>query len=278
LSGAGEGALEDAYEIGRRAVQTGLGVLDMVSIHQQGLLAALIRIRDPQTSEELVKLAGDFLQESLSQFEITHRSYREANQALLHLNKDLVVVNGELEVAREQSETLLLNILPKPICDRIKQGDHHIVDYFTNVSVLFADIVDFTGLSRQVSAQDLVGWLDDVFSAFDDVVARYGLERMKTIGDGYMLAVGVPEPRIDHDSIAAEVALDILSQASKIKTPAGDVLQLRIGFNSGPVIAGVIGTKKFAYDTWGDTVNLEVEWRVMAFLDISRLARRCTIG
>ncbi|GEM_PF-5671273 len=278
MSGAGEGALEDAYEIGRRAVQTGLGVLDMVSIHQQGLLAALIRIRDPQTSEELVKLAGDFLQESLSQFEITHRSYREANQALLHLNKDLVVVNGELEVAREQSETLLLNILPKPICDRIKQGDHHIVDYFTNVSVLFADIVDFTGLSRQVSAQDLVGWLDDVFSAFDDVVARYGLERMKTIGDGYMLAVGVPEPRIDHDSIAAEVALDILSQASKIKTPAGDVLQLRIGFNSGPVIAGVIGTKKFAYDTWGDTVNLEVEWRVMAFLDISRLARRCTIG
>lgn len=255
LSGTVEGALEEAYEISRQAVQSGLGVLDVAAIHQNSLIDLLVKSSGPQ-ADSLVKLASDFFLESLSQFEMTHRSYREANQTLLQLNNDLRVVNEELEFERQQAESLLLNILPKPIADRIKQGDHHVVDYFASVSVLFADIVNFTALSRQVSAEDLVRWLDDVFSAFDEIVGRYGLERMKTIGDGYMVAIGVPEPREDNETIAADVALDILHESGKLKTPLGNNLQLRMGLSSGPVIAGVIGAKKFAYDTWGDTVNL----------------------
>ena len=255
LSGSGEVALEEAYEIGRSAVQTGLGVLDIAVIHQQCLLDMLLEDYGPQASRQMTKLAGDFLLESLSQYEITHRGYQDANQALQQLNQDLNVMNRQVEYEREQSEGLLLNILPKPIADRIKHGEVHLVDYFSNVSVMFADIVGFTGLSRLVSERDLIDWLEMVFAAFDQVLAKYRLEKLKTIGDGYMLAVGVPNPIDDCESLVAEVALDIMDASSKIKSPLGDSLQIRIGLNCGPVIAGVIGTTKFAYDIWGETVN-----------------------
>ena len=161
-----------------------------------------------------------------------------------------------LRAEQERAESLLLNILPGSIADRLKAHPGTIADQFTAASVLFADVVDFTPRSEHLSAAEVVGLLDRLFSHFDALAERYDLQKIKTIGDAYMVAAGVPDPRPDHARALAGLALDMV-EATSPTGAVGDLgLQLRIGINSGPVVAGVIGRKRFLYDLWGDAVNI----------------------
>ncbi|MEQ8963761.1 MAG: adenylate/guanylate cyclase domain-containing protein [Coleofasciculus sp. C2-GNP5-27] len=161
----------------------------------------------------------------------------------------------QLIQSQERTERLLLNILPEPIAQRLQQSEGVIADYFENVSVLFADMVGFTQLSAQVSPRELVVKLNAIFSQFDQLTEQYGLEKIKTIGDGYMVAAGLPIPRDDHADVSLEMALAMQESMNQLRQKTGDPLSLRIGIHTGSVVAGVIGTKKFSYDLWGDTVN-----------------------
>jgi class 3 adenylate cyclase len=156
---------------------------------------------------------------------------------------------------QERSEGLLLNILPSPIADRLKQGEQVIADRFPEVTVLFADLVDFTRSSDRSSPERVVQVLDDLFTAFDRLARRHGLEKIKTVGDAYMVAGGLPTPRPDHAQAVAEMALALREEVGRHVDPTGQPLAVRIGIDTGPVVAGVIGTSKFSYDLWGDTVN-----------------------
>jgi class 3 adenylate cyclase len=160
-----------------------------------------------------------------------------------------------LQLEQERSERLLLNVLPAPIATRLKAGEPVIADAFPEVTVLFADIVDFTRRSQRSSPAQVVQALNELFSAFDRLAQRYGLEKIKTIGDAYMVAGGLPEPRPDHAQAVAEMALAMREEVARRTDPSGQPLAVRIGIDTGPVEAGVIGTAKFSYDLWGDTVN-----------------------
>jgi class 3 adenylate cyclase len=156
---------------------------------------------------------------------------------------------------QERSERLLLNVLPAPIADRLKRGEEVIADDFTEVTVLFADLVDFTARSRDTTPERVVQLLDDLFSALDTLAERYRLEKIKTIGDAYMVVGGLPNPRPDHAQAVADMALDVRAEVARHTDPTGEPLAVRIGIDTGPVVAGVIGRRKFSYDLWGDTVN-----------------------
>jgi adenylate cyclase len=160
-----------------------------------------------------------------------------------------------LVAEQERSEGLLLNILPSPIAARLKQGEQVIADRFPEVTVLFADLVDFTRSSDRSSPERVVQVLDDLFTAFDRLARRHGLEKIKTVGDAYMVAGGLPTPRPDHAQAVAEMALALREEVGRHRDPTGQPLAIRIGIDTGPVVAGVIGTSKFSYDLWGDTVN-----------------------
>jgi adenylate cyclase len=161
----------------------------------------------------------------------------------------------QLQLEQERSEQLLLNILPQPIAERLKRGEGIIADSFAEVTVLFADIVDFTRLSANMSPTALVVMLNGVFSTFDQLVNKHGLEKIKTIGDAYMAVGGLPTPRRDHVEAVANMALDMQSAIDQFKMGNEKPLCIRIGIHTGPVVAGVIGQRKFSYDLWGDTVN-----------------------
>ncbi len=162
----------------------------------------------------------------------------------------------KLTVEQEKSERLLLNILPAAIANRLKQDSRAIADGFSEATVLFADIVGFTELSSHLPPQELVGLLNQIFSRFDTLAEKHGLEKIKTIGDAYMVVGGLPNPRTDHAAAVAAMALDMQSAIRTMNAEFSHPLNIRIGINSGPVIAGVIGIKKFIYDLWGDTVNI----------------------
>jgi len=161
----------------------------------------------------------------------------------------------ELEKAHRENERLLLNILPEPIARRLREGERVIADRFEDVTLLFADIVGFTQMSSGLSAAELVEILNRVFSAFDGLVGRYGLEKIKTIGDAYMVVGGLPEHIEDHTARVADMALELRNEIARISSGAGSEIRFRVGMNVGPVVAGVIGVTKFIYDVWGDTVN-----------------------
>ncbi len=175
----------------------------------------------------------------------------ERQQALAALHREHRLLQEE----QARSETLLLNVLPKPIADRLKRDPSTIADGFPEATVLFADIVDFTRLSAGMPPERLVAWLNELFSLFDRLSERHGLEKIKTIGDAYMAVAGLPMPRPDHAEAAAEMALEMQRELAARTAPNGEPLYMRIGLHTGPVVAGVIGTKKFIYDLWGDTVN-----------------------
>jgi class 3 adenylate cyclase len=156
---------------------------------------------------------------------------------------------------RAKSELLLLNILPHAIAQRLKQKHETIADSFAEVTVLFADIVNFTQLSERIPATELVQLLNEIFSIFDQLSEDHGLEKIKTIGDAYMVVGGLPTPRSDHALAVIEMALGMQQALYQLSSQKGEALSIRIGINTGPVVAGVIGTKKFIYDLWGDTVN-----------------------
>ena len=154
----------------------------------------------------------------------------------------------------KQSDDLLRNVLPDEIADRLKRSGEMIADHFEDASILFADVVGFTPMSAEMAPAETVELLNDVFSAFDDMVDRSGLEKIKTIGDEYMVAGGVPHARKDHAHALADLALEMRSYVARNEIQ-GRTLTFRIGINSGPVVAGIIGTRKFTYDLWGDAVN-----------------------
>jgi adenylate cyclase len=162
---------------------------------------------------------------------------------------------AELRAEKEKTETLLLNILPKSIIPRMHRGETLIADRFHDVTILFSDIVGFTGLSMRRSASDVVALLNAIFSTIDRLALEYGIEKIKTIGDAYMAVAGLPEPRDDHPQAIARLALAMRKTVSEVAQQYNEDLGIRIGFHSGNVVAGVIGTHKFAYDVWGDTVN-----------------------
>jgi guanylate cyclase len=161
---------------------------------------------------------------------------------------------GLLHGERERSEELLLNILPKEVVAVLKNQPRIIADHFAGATILFADVVNFTPISARLSPTELVDLLNEVFSHFDALVEKYGVEKIKTIGDCYMVASGVPRPRSDHAHVLTRLALEMRDFVNQ-REFYGDKLSLRIGLNSGPVVAGVIGRKKFIYDLWGDAVN-----------------------
>lgn len=161
-----------------------------------------------------------------------------------------------IEQERERSERLLLGILPGPIAERLKTEPGTIAEAHDHVTVLFADVVGFTALASRITATELVALLNEVFSRFDRLVAEHGVEKIKTIGDAYMAVAGVPEPRADHARAMADLALAMRAAVRTLASETRHALDFRIGLHTGPVIAGVIGTSKFAYDLWGDTVNM----------------------
>ncbi|MEM9925502.1 MAG: adenylate/guanylate cyclase domain-containing protein [Cyanobacteria bacterium P01_D01_bin.50] len=162
----------------------------------------------------------------------------------------------QLTEEQKKSEHLLLNILPETVVNRLKEQPTTIAEAFAEVTVLFADIVGFTELSTQVSPQELVALLNRIFSAFDELAEKHSLEKIKTIGDAYMVVGGLPNPRKDHAEAIIEIALDMQQAINKFNIETNSNCNIRIGINTGPVVAGVIGIKKFIYDLWGDTVNI----------------------
>jgi adenylate cyclase len=162
--------------------------------------------------------------------------------------KHLLYTEGEIR-------NLLHNVLPPSIAARKLAGESPIADGFAEASLLFADVVDFTSLSARLDSAQVVGMLGELFSRFDRIVAHYGLEKIKTVGDCYMVAAGIPQPLPGHLKKLAQTALQMLEQTSKAHAPDGSPIMIRIGIHTGPVTAGVIGEAKFIFDVWGDTVN-----------------------
>jgi class 3 adenylate cyclase/type II secretory pathway pseudopilin PulG len=181
---------------------------------------------------------------------------RELEHRVNERTAELQQTNEQLLQEQEKSDRLLLNILPEAISKRLKEGQGSIADGFPEATILFADIVNFTPLSAQIAPLELVELLNQIFSAFDRLTEQYGLEKIKTIGDAYMVVGGLPTPRPDHAEAVANMALGMQQEIDRFHRELNLPLNIRIGINTGPVVAGVIGTKKFIYDLWGDTVNV----------------------
>lgn len=208
--------------------------------------------------EQWQQAAGYFkrsylLREIIQSEEAQEKAYQlERQRAVTEIEKRTTAERADAEATRR----ILHNVLPPEIAQRVVHGEERIAESFPNVTVLFADIVEFTRLSQQLSAHELVEGLDHLFSQFDELAGKHGLEKIKTIGDAYMAVAGVPQHRADHAEAAAYMALDMLQVINDFETKnIPEPIQLRIGLHSGEVVAGIIGKKKFAYDLWGDTVN-----------------------
>ncbi|MCO4893168.1 response regulator [Cupriavidus sp. WGtm5] len=187
-----------------------------------------------------------------------------SRETIVHQSDELRQLYEKLVREQQVTERLLLNVLPSPIAERLKQrsgliaaGPPEIIaDRFDEVSVLFADLVQFTRFSPARSPEGLVAVLNEIFAEFDDIAENRGLEKIKTIGDAYMAAAGLPVPAADHAARAAHMALDMMDFLARFNGQSGFGLQLRIGIHSGTVVAGVIGRRKFIYDLWGEAVNI----------------------
>lgn len=174
-----------------------------------------------------------------------------AHELLARVNTHLFI-----DRLRRENERLLLNVLPPAIAERLKSGDDHIADNFKEVTVLFADIVDFTKLAASMPAQNVVELLNDLFTRFDLAAREFDIEKIKTIGDAYMAVSGLPDPCVNHVEKIMKMAVRMIKISREFSEERSMTLRLRIGINSGPVVAGIIGSRKFIYDLWGDTVNL----------------------
>jgi adenylate cyclase len=163
---------------------------------------------------------------------------------------------GKIEQAKKHSENLLRNILPPEIAARLRNGESNIADHFEDITVIFADIIGFGKMTARMKAFEIVGCLNQLFSEFDRLADDRGVEKIKTIGDNYMAIAGLPTPRSGHARIATKLALDMIAATGRLQSRLPVPLSIRVGLHSGSVMAGVIGTHKFAYDVWGDTVNI----------------------
>jgi adenylate cyclase len=209
-------------------------------------LDSIVRCIQLGAEDYLPKPFNAVLLKARLQASLERKRLRDQEQALLEA----------IDQERMRAERLLLNILPEPIGERLKAGERVIANYYESATVLFADLVGFTGMTAYSSPEQLVSTLNDVFSLFDSIADRFGVEKIKTIGDGVMLVGGVPIPRPDHAFAVANAALALLQEVGQYRWNDHNPMNVRIGIHSGPVVAGVIGTKKFSYDLWGDTVNV----------------------
>ena len=235
---------QDYLALGNQAILSQYGLYDAIAPLLQNLLQN--RITNLKSRERQVKL---FTLMVLAAFIYIFLALASNQRKRLRAEKSL-------RLQQEKTEMLLLNVLPQAIASRLKQGDESIADNFAEVTVLFADIVGFTEISSRIEPQEVVSLLNQVFSAFDYLAEIHGLEKIKTVGDAYMVVGGLPDPRVDHIEAVLDMALDMRIAISKVSQEIGEDCQIRIGVNTGPVVAGVIGIKKFIYDIWGDTVNV----------------------
>ncbi len=215
-----------------------------------------------QTLEEQVNKRTVELRESYEQLQSANEEIQRQVELLDEQSRETELANStlqeknlEIEEERKKADALLLNVLPPKIAERLKAGESTIAERFDNVSVLFADIVGFTELAAERSPEEVVDILNTIFSAFDIFSERYKLEKIKTIGDAYMIVGGVPNPHPHHAEATADMALEMLETLEILRYTMKANVRVRIGMNTGPVVAGIIGQKKFSYDLWGDTVN-----------------------
>ena len=198
--------------------------------------------------------AQDYITKPINYMILTARMNSALERKYL-LDKEEAYIK-EIEKEKERSDHLLLNILPESIAGRMKEDQSVIAEAFDSCSILFADITGFTNLASSMDPSELVSFLNDLFSRFDDLCDELGVEKIKTIGDNYMAAAGVPTPNSDHASLCVELGLRMLETVASIDEVNGKQVQMRVGVHSGPVVAGVIGKRKFVFDLWGDTVNV----------------------
>jgi class 3 adenylate cyclase/CheY-like chemotaxis protein len=230
-------------------------VLDKVKAFDVG---AVDYITKPfQNKEVLARVANQLTIQS--QQKLLQEQTQQLEELVKRLQNEIKERQGvelALRLSQQKSDHLLRNILPAAIVENLKKGEGATAERFESATVLFADIVGFTSLAARISALEVVKFLNQIFSKFDQLTEKHDLEKIKTSGDAYIVAGGVPVPRADHAEAIANMALDMQEAIADFKTDTGESFQMRIGINTGPVVAGVIGTKKFIYDLWGDTVNV----------------------
>lgn len=237
----------DGYEVLRQMKSDNtLRNVPVIVISAQDELESIVHGIELGAEDYLPKTFDPILLKARLEACLEKKRLRDQEQDFLH----------QIQKERAKSERLLLNILPLAVAERLKQAEVTIADNIEDVSVLFIDIVDFVSLSTTMPAAEMVTMLNSVFSTFDTLVDQYELEKIKTSGDSYMVAGGLPLPRANHLEAVAEMALDVLESLPQFSRNDGKPFQLRLGIHCGPVVAGVIGTKKFAYDLWGETVNI----------------------
>jgi adenylate cyclase len=244
-------------------VMDGFQVMESLKeIETDGYLPVLVITAQPDHKLRALKAgAKDFVSKPFDLAEVLIRVYNMLEVRLLHLETKKLY--DQVVAEKKVSERLLLNVLPHAIAERLKgrpevtagSFTEVIADSFAEVTVLFADIVEFTKFSEGVSAEALVDVLNDIFTRFDSIADNRGLEKIKTIGDAYMAVAGLPDPVADHAMRAAHMALDMIEAMDRFNEHSGHKLKVRIGIETGAVVAGVIGKRKFLYDLWGDTVN-----------------------
>lgn len=242
----------------------GLGVLEILKKDEEHKMLPVIVISGADQIDKTIRCieigAEDYLPKPFDPILLRARIFSslekkrlrdqdKRNIELLHQEKQL------LEIEQMKTDKLMLNILPKPIADRLKRGEKNISGSYPEVTILFSDLVGFTKMSSQITAGELVTLLNDLFTHFDLRADTLGLEKIKTIGDAYMAVGGLPIPRNDHAKICAEMALGMYEDLADFNKTHNLELAMRIGLNTGPVVAGVIGFTKFSYDLWGNTVN-----------------------
>lgn len=237
----------DGYEVLRQMKKNGmLRDVPVIIISAQDEVESIVQGIELGAEDYLPKSFDPVLLKARIEACLEKKRLRDQEQAFMR----------EIQKEREKSERLLLSILPAPVAERLKHTQDIIADDVEDASVMFVDIVDFLPLSMSMPPAEVVKMLNSVFSTFDALVDQYGLEKIKTSGDCYMVVGGLPIPRTDHLEAIAAMALDVMTSSSQFSRNDGKPFQLRVGIHCGPVVAGVIGTKKFAYDLWGETVNI----------------------
>ncbi len=271
-------ALAPANRLGWLILSVGLVAVGLLSV---GSYLIAVRIARPiqAVADTTLKIAAGDLKQRAPVLTRDETGVLATN--FNHMIQRLQTTLDELAAEQEKSEQLLLNILPAPIAERLKKGEQTIADSFAEVTILFADIANFTPMSADLTPSELVERLNEIFSEFDRLSERRGLEKIKTIGDAYMVGAGLPTPRADHAQVIAEMALDMLDAIDRFNRKHGTELAMRIGINSGPVVAGVIGRKKFIYDIWGDAVNTAARMEsqgLVGGIQVTEATYRCLKG
>jgi class 3 adenylate cyclase len=243
-----EGLMEEYTLLGKRYE---------VLLKQAGKLMRIgdVAQRRLMNAQKELEHQNALLEQQRKAIELTNGELEEKNFRLKTTLAEIGFLNDILDDERRKAQDLLLNILPQPIAFRLQSGEELIADKFDSVTVLFADIVGFTELATRVSATMIVKILNELFSQFDNLLEHHRVEKIKTIGDCYMLASGIPIIQQHHAATCADMALDMQRTLQEYVAATGHPISMRIGMHCGPVVAGVIGAKKFIYDLWGDTVN-----------------------